>query len=335
MAKRMSLCVDCEAEIWSGERGRLPTRCGPCLQGSRAVKGRVLSRKEIAQRAAAARWDGHVKTSEYAPRSMVAFPECVVCGRVFSAKASHAKYCGKACSNVVQAARQRRVAAESGEYQSTRWRRENGRTYATYKIVCEHCGVDAEVKKRSGRYCSAKCFADARAVRRAEELSARSQLVYVGPAAPRSELPRLHPARRPSEGRMEWFKFFVQGPCAWCGGDFTDRASSLETMTRFCSKRCQNRAGKVGRERFVISPVTRRAIYERDVWKCQLCGKRVGKKFPPSHNRAPSLDHIVPRSLGGSDDPSNLQLAHRICNSRKVAQVWGDGEQLMLLSEVA
>ena len=275
------------------------------------------------------------KRSAYYPRSTVAFVECAVCGVLFCAKSRRAKYCSKGCTNVVQAARQRRVAAEFGEYQSTRWRRENGRTYATYKIVCDHCGVDAEVKKRSARYCSVKCFWDARAVRRAEELSARSQLVYVGPAAPRSELPRLHPVRRPVERRAEWFKFFVQGPCSWCGDVFTDRAASLETMTKFCSRRCQSRAGKAGRERFLISPVTRRAIYERDGWRCQLCGKRVGKKFHPSHARAPTLDHIVPQSLRGSDDPSNLQLAHRICNSIKRHSVWGDGEQLMLLSEVA
>jgi 5-methylcytosine-specific restriction endonuclease McrA len=32
---------------------------------------------------------------------------------------------------------------------------------------------------------------------------------------------------------------------------------------------------------------------------------------------APSLDHILPLARGGAHDHSNLQLAHRICNSRK------------------
>lgn len=30
---------------------------------------------------------------------------------------------------------------------------------------------------------------------------------------------------------------------------------------------------------------------------------------------APSRDHIVPRALGGTNDMSNLKLAHKFCNS--------------------
>ena len=84
-----------------------------------------------------------------------------------------------------------------------------------------------------------------------------------------------------------------------------------------------------------ISESDRLAIYERDGWKCKLCGKRVGKSYPPNHPRSPVLDHIVPRSIAADDAPSNLQLAHRVCNARKSNGVNGDGEQLMLLSEVA
>lgn len=31
----------------------------------------------------------------------------------------------------------------------------------------------------------------------------------------------------------------------------------------------------------------------------------------------PTIDHVVPRSMGGSDDPANLRRAHHICNARK------------------
>jgi len=40
---------------------------------------------------------------------------------------------------------------------------------------------------------------------------------------------------------------------------------------------------------------------------CALCG------LPG----ADSVDHIVPRSMGGSADLANLQPAHAVCNSRK------------------
>jgi 5-methylcytosine-specific restriction endonuclease McrA len=28
----------------------------------------------------------------------------------------------------------------------------------------------------------------------------------------------------------------------------------------------------------------------------------------------PSVDHIIPRALGGTHDPENLQLTHLVCN---------------------
>jgi hypothetical protein len=51
----------------------------------------------------------------------------------------------------------------------------------------------------------------------------------------------------------------------------------------------------------------RRRVYERDGWKCMRCG--TGNHL--------SLDHIIPYSLGGNDEESNLQTLCRSCNSRK------------------
>jgi 5-methylcytosine-specific restriction endonuclease McrA len=31
----------------------------------------------------------------------------------------------------------------------------------------------------------------------------------------------------------------------------------------------------------------------------------------------PTLDHLIPASKGGTDDPENLKLAHRSCNRAK------------------
>lgn len=36
-----------------------------------------------------------------------------------------------------------------------------------------------------------------------------------------------------------------------------------------------------------------------------------------------NIDHIRPRSHGGSDDPGNLQLSHEPCNSAKGSQCAG------------
>ena len=43
------------------------------------------------------------------------------------------------------------------------------------------------------------------------------------------------------------------------------------------------------------------AVYERDDWTCKLCGLPVAKDRSAPHPLAPSLDHIKPQSLAGSD----------------------------------
>lgn len=45
---------------------------------------------------------------------------------------------------------------------------------------------------------------------------------------------------------------------------------------------------------------------------CCICGSRLPDDLAGIH-----VDHILPRSLGGSDSPENLQAAHAGCNMRK------------------
>ncbi|MEV1331137.1 HNH endonuclease signature motif containing protein [Micromonospora costi] len=58
------------------------------------------------------------------------------------------------------------------------------------------------------------------------------------------------------------------------------------------------------------------AIYERDGWACWLCEEPVDRHLIGTLDHwRPSLDHVIPKSQGGPDDPSNLRLAHWWCNS--------------------
>lgn len=68
-----------------------------------------------------------------------------------------------------------------------------------------------------------------------------------------------------------------------------------------------------------ISKRDRLKIYMRDRLICQLCDSPVDLNLPTTDRWAATLDHIIPYSLGGSDDESNLRLAHRSCNSRRGA----------------
>lgn len=70
-----------------------------------------------------------------------------------------------------------------------------------------------------------------------------------------------------------------------------------------------------------IEPKRRMAIYVRDAWLCGICGDPVDREAGVNEDRAPSLDHIVPRSVGGGHESENLRTAHRACNAGRGARV--------------
>lgn len=78
-----------------------------------------------------------------------------------------------------------------------------------------------------------------------------------------------------------------------------------------------------------VEVVYRYRIFERDGWKCRLCDRKVDRDAVTPSPLAPTLDHVVPLSEGGTHEPANVQCAHFICNSRK--GVRGVAEQLALI----
>lgn len=184
------------------------------------------------------------------------------------------------------------------------------------QIICVGCGESAEVKKPTARFCSHACWVAWRYPRPGVAL------VHVGPAPSRTWEP-VHA----SSGRL-----WVAGRCRRCSKPFVivDQAEA-----RYCSRRCLRADGKDRRRARVRSGgaevVFRRRIFERDGWRCQLCGRSVNRRATAPHPKAPTLDHIVPVSEGGAHSASNVQCAHFLCNALKGAGVWGSGEQLRLV----
>ncbi len=62
-----------------------------------------------------------------------------------------------------------------------------------------------------------------------------------------------------------------------------------------------------------ISGSDRYEVLKRAGGRCELCGVSM-------EERRLEVDHIIPRSLGGSDDPSNLQALCWLCNANKGAR---------------
>lgn len=72
-------------------------------------------------------------------------------------------------------------------------------------------------------------------------------------------------------------------------------------------------AGAQGQQRRIRGS-KRQRIIERDGLVCGICGGGV-----PATKV--DIDHIIPSSLGGTDEEHNLQVAHQSCNRRKGARV--------------
>jgi 5-methylcytosine-specific restriction endonuclease McrA len=70
--------------------------------------------------------------------------------------------------------------------------------------------------------------------------------------------------------------------------------------------------------------LTRRAVFARDEWTCQYCGKT-----------AENVDHVIPRSLGGEHVWENVVASCRRCNSRKENRLAGQAGLVLRRSPFA
>ena len=65
-------------------------------------------------------------------------------------------------------------------------------------------------------------------------------------------------------------------------------------------------------------------VFDRDKWKCCICGKPTPKKLRGTReDNAPELDHIIPLSMGGMHTYTNTQCLCRSCNNKKSNKLIG------------
>lgn len=159
-------------------------------------------------------------------------------------------------------------------------------------MLCGFCGDAFIASKRNAVYCSRKCYLAGN---------------------------KLRPKFSPKES-----------PCANCGAVF----STKRYDHRFCSIICRKRFD--GRERArrrrsgkSECDYSDAEIFERDGWRCHLCGLRIRKNLSRMHPRGATIDHLLPLILGGEDVKANVAASHRECNVAKNRSAMG--EQLRLL----
>lgn len=64
----------------------------------------------------------------------------------------------------------------------------------------------------------------------------------------------------------------------------------------------------------------RQQLADRDDWICGICHERIPIWEHPDPESA-SVDHVIPKSLGGPDAAANLQITHLRCNQSKGKKV--------------
>lgn len=209
---------------------------------------------------------------------------CAHCGTQFIPKCANRKtFCSRDCSYAAQ-----RAAATL--------RASLPKAPKPPKLVpCLTCGVEFEQVRRA-RFCGEEC--------------------------------RKEMARRKSRNRsIEVSKASRRVICASCEQPF-EREYGNDIPRKTCSDVCYARqlgmqqrrhkdTRRARRRNAFVAPVYRREIYERDGWTCQLCGDEVDRTAAVPDPLSATLDHIVPLAKGGTHEPSNVQLAHFLCNSVK------------------
>ena len=110
--------------------------------------------------------------------------------------------------------------------------------------------------------------------------------------------------------------------CLECGSEFT--APYGDKRRGFCSHRCSRkfykrmrRQNKRSQGNGPVERISPLAVYERDGWRCGICGKKVNSKLKYPNSKSVSLDHIIPLSMGGTHTWDNVQCSHLECNIEK------------------
>lgn len=109
--------------------------------------------------------------------------------------------------------------------------------------------------------------------------------------------------------------------CRTCGVtiDLTERMADGSLRRPANTLRCDSCMATARPHRYGM---TAAQVAERDGLACKWCAEDVDLSLIGSRSKwAPSVDHVIPWSRGGSNDPQNLQLMHRVCNAQKGTRI--------------
>lgn len=319
VASLQSACRECGADVPSRPRGGAPrVYCGD------ACRGRYHARHS---RAAA-------RAGEFAHAS------CWSCGAQFTASSPAAKFCSVGCRDREH---NRRAKARGRKRQVPAVPRACtvggcGRLADGYRKEC----ATHRQRVRAGRAFAAECLMPgcdyiaavdgfcSRTHGRGRVCSVNYSTCHCGEIFVRRG--RRHCATSPV-----WQSRIAELACSVCGEPARKWArSSNPTCSRRCAaqspaardaRRAARALRRLRKHNQLVEKVSPRRVFERDGWRCGICGHPIKRNVVVPHPMAGTVDHIVPLAAGGEHSYANTQCAHFLCNSRK-----SDGEGQLRLA---
>lgn len=245
-------------------------------------------------------------------------PLCLSCGKPLSV--GQKKYCSGACVSRAYYKRKHPETKKAGKNR---------------KRICQQCGKEFVMARHSlGIYCSHKCHGEARSERARKELKPKVKKIWrckvCGKKLDDYRVYCGEECRKKKEVDRS-FKYYQSKkvlkarPCKECGESFTPEYGNKRRT--FCSKKCSNKYDARGNHknrqrarRYGVDYqyINHNKVFERDGWRCQICGKATPKgRRGTCYPNAPELDHRIPISRGGGHTYDNVQCACRECNGKK------------------
>lgn len=202
-------------------------------------------------------------------------------------------------------------------------------------LSCQFCSCEFEAKTSRKMYCSTACKDKGKpSSRQLMCFVCQGPMVKSATSLPQGEA--AHNACRPGGGHAEMAVKGSHGQGGYARGCRCRvcRAAKSAAMSRFFSQHLtEDGTGYVAKRRREfkaengywpqrgggewITPAARTLIYERDNLTCYLCGDSLDRATAVNDPKAPTIDHVIPRSKGGTDEVGNLKTCCRECNVRK------------------
>lgn len=113
-------------------------------------------------------------------------------------------------------------------------------------------------------------------------------------------------------------------PVSTGGGPGKFCSETCRALIKTAAKRVEKAKRKARLKGVTVERVDPFVVFDRDKWKCQLCGIKTPKSKRGSYDdNAPELDHIKPLGKGGEHSYINTQCSCRRCNRVKSDSMLG------------